>query len=88
MKDKYVDLINQTFDFPVDEFGLNEDKELTFHDIPLMDLVEQYGTPLKFTYLPRISENIKKDSVQFSLLELVSGALTNLKFCAWSLVRM
>ena len=44
MKDKYVDLINQTFDFPVDEFSLNDDKELTFHDIPLMDLVEQYGT--------------------------------------------
>ena len=67
MKDKYVDLINQTFDFPVDEFGLNEDKELTFHDIPLMDLVEQYGTPLKFTYLPRISENIKKARTWFNV---------------------
>jgi arginine decarboxylase len=25
-----------------------------------MKLVEQYGTPLKFTYLPQISNNINK----------------------------
>ena len=67
MKDKYVDLINQTFDFPVDEFTLNEDFELTYQNIPLMDIVEQYGTPLKFTYLPKISENIKKARTWFNV---------------------
>lgn len=33
MKDKYIDLIEQTFDFPQDEFTV-EDNELNFHDIP------------------------------------------------------
>lgn len=59
MKIKYIDLIEQTFHFPQEEFKL-DDMELTFHDIPLMDMVREYGTPLKFTYLPKISENIQK----------------------------
>ncbi len=59
MKTKYLDLIEQTFDFPQDEFKVIED-ELSFHDIPLMDIIKQYGTPLKITYLPKISEQIQK----------------------------
>jgi arginine decarboxylase len=59
MNTKYIDLINQTFDFPQAEFKL-ENKNLQFHDINLMELVEQYGTPLKFTYLPQISNNINR----------------------------
>ncbi len=58
MNTKYIDLIKQTFDFPQEEFR-NENDKLLFHDIDLMKLVEDYGTPLKFTYLPKISENIK-----------------------------
>ena len=34
MNTKYIDLINQTFDFPQEEFKL-EDKTLQFHDIDL-----------------------------------------------------
>ena len=59
MNTKYIDLINQTFDFPQDEFKLAEHK-LRFHDVNLMQLVEQYGAPLKFTYLPQISSNIQR----------------------------
>lgn len=59
MNTKYIDLITQTFYFPQDEFTL-EDKYLQFHGIDLMQLVEDYGTPLKFTYLPQISNNINK----------------------------
>lgn len=59
MNTKYIDLINQTFYFPQDEFKL-EDKHLQFHDIDLMKLVEDYGAPLKFTYLPQISNNIHR----------------------------
>lgn len=59
MNTKYIDLIKQTFDFPQEEFTL-ENKALKFHDIDLMKLVETYGTPLKFTYLPQISNNIKR----------------------------
>ena len=46
MKDKYIDLIEQTFDFPQDEFTV-EDSELNFHDISLMELIKQYGTDRK-----------------------------------------
>ncbi|WP_412987649.1 arginine decarboxylase [Pontimicrobium sp. IMCC45349] len=59
MNTKYVDLINQTFDFPQPEFAL-EGNQLFFHDIDLNKLVEVYGAPLKFTYLPQISNNINK----------------------------
>ena len=59
MKNKYLDLIEQTFEFPQDEFTV-EEGELKFHDIPMMDLIEQYGTPLKITYLPKISSQIQR----------------------------
>ncbi|HEY4652203.1 MAG TPA: arginine decarboxylase, partial [Pontibacter sp.] len=57
--DKYTDLIHQTFDFPTDEFQV-ENNELLFNGIPLMDIIKQYGTPLKLTYLPKISSQIQK----------------------------
>jgi hypothetical protein len=64
MNTKYSDLINQNYYFPQEEFNLNKDN-LQFHDIDLMKLVEQYGTPLKFTYLPQISKNIKRAKTWF-----------------------
>lgn len=59
MNTKYIDLIDQTYYFPTEEFEL-KNKELQFHGIDLMKLVETYGSPLKFSYLPKISENIKR----------------------------
>jgi len=60
MKTKYIDLIEQTFDFPQEEFQLNKKHQLEFHGIDLMELVKTYGGPFKFTYLPKVSENIQK----------------------------
>lgn len=65
MNTKYIDLINQTFDFPQEEFKLSENK-LQFHDVDLMQLVEEYGSPLKFTYLPQISNNIQRAKKWFN----------------------
>lgn len=59
MKTRYIDLIDQTFYFPQEEFKLKGD-QLLFHGIDLMEIAEKYGTPLKFTYLPKISDNIQK----------------------------
>ncbi|WP_299338843.1 arginine decarboxylase [uncultured Psychroserpens sp.] len=59
MNTKYIDLVNQTFDFPQPEFKLKQ-HTLEFHDVNLMHLVEQHGAPLKFTYLPQISNNINR----------------------------
>lgn len=65
MKTKYIDLIDQTYFFPQEEFTLRDDS-LLFHGIDLMQLVEQYGSPLKFMYLPKISENIGKAKQWFA----------------------
>ncbi|TQD40801.1 arginine decarboxylase [Haloflavibacter putidus] len=65
MNTKYIDLIEQTFDFPQEEFQL-QDNQLRFHGIDLMRLIEEYGAPLKFTYLPKISENIQRAKKWFN----------------------
>jgi len=54
---RYIDLIEQTFEFPQVEFKV-QNNELLFHDVPLMDIIKKYGTPLKFTYIPKIGQNI------------------------------
>jgi arginine decarboxylase len=59
MRTKYIDLIDQTFDFPQNEFNL-QDENLFFHGIDLMGLIKKYKTPLKFNYLPQISNNIQR----------------------------
>jgi arginine decarboxylase len=66
MNTKYINLIDQTYYFPQEEFTL-DGENLKFHGIPLMDLVEEYGSPLKFTYLPKISENINKAKEWFKI---------------------
>ena len=59
MKTKYSDLIEQTFDFPTEEFKVTKEGDLIYRDIDLLQLSEKYGTPFRFTYLPKISENIQ-----------------------------
>ena len=64
MKNKYIDLVGQTFDFPQDEFRV-EDGSLIVNDINMMDIVKEYGTPLKITYLPKISSQIQRAKRMF-----------------------
>jgi len=59
VKIHYRDLVEQTFDFPTEEFSLDDNK-LLFHGIPLNEIAEEYGTPLKLTYLPKISQQIQR----------------------------
>lgn len=65
MKTRYKDLIEQTFIFPQEEFKVINNS-LFFHNIDLMKLIKKYGSPLKFTYLPKISENINKTKKWFN----------------------
>ena len=58
MKLQYFDLVDQTFDWPQTEFEIENDA-LRFHGIPMVDVVERYGSPLRITYLPKIGENIR-----------------------------
>ena len=64
MKIKYSELIDQTLYFPTEEFNV-EENALKFHDINLMEVVEKFGTPLKFNYLPKISQNIERAKFWF-----------------------
>lgn len=65
MKNRYVDLIDQSFYFP--SFGFNlVNNNLTFYGIPLMEVIKKYGTPLKLTYLPKIGEQIQKSRKLFA----------------------
>lgn len=59
MKTKYLDFINQSYDFPQEEFQIKEGN-LFFHNIDLSELIKKHGTPLKFAYLPQISNNIQR----------------------------
>jgi arginine decarboxylase len=66
MKNKYKDLIEQTFDFPQEEFTLNKDSNLLFRGLDIMSLIETYETPFRFTYLPVIGEQIEKCRTWFN----------------------
>lgn len=66
MKNKYADLIEQSFEFPNEEFSVIEN-ELHWNNIPLMDVIKQYGTPLRLTYLPSIGDNIQKAKRMFNV---------------------
>ena len=65
MKIKYSELINQTLYFPQEEFNYDSES-LHFHGINLMNVVEQFGTPLKVSYLPKISQNIQRAKKWFA----------------------
>lgn len=80
MKLKYVDLIDQTYEFPQKEFGL-KGASLTFNEVDVMKLVEEYGAPLKFTYLPKISENIQRAKKWFAQAIEKNNYKGNYKYC-------
>lgn len=59
MRNSYNDLIRQSYDFPQEGFDVI-DNILHFNGINMQDIIEQYGTPLKISYLPKISSQIQK----------------------------
>ncbi len=59
MQDRYIDLVDQTYYFPQEGFKV-VNNYLQFHEINLKDLIEEHGTPLKISYLPKISKNINR----------------------------
>ena len=59
MKNSYFDLIEQSFYFPQEGFDL-QNGTLYFHKVSMKYLIQKYGTPFRFIYLPKIGEQIKK----------------------------
>lgn len=60
----YQEFLDLSVGFPQEGFEVIED-ELYFHDLNLMEIIETYGTPLKFTYLPIISKKIQQAKLLF-----------------------
>lgn len=54
----FFELIDTTFDFPQEGFELTEKGTLAFWGMDLMDIIEEFGTPARLFYLPRIEEQI------------------------------
>src|SRR5688572_20788600 len=80
MKNQYIDLITQTFEFPQEGFEVI-DNCLHFNGIPLMDVIEQYGTPLKISYLPKISSQIQKAKRFFNVAMAKADYKGNYTYC-------
>ena len=59
MNNTYADLVQQTFNFPQEDFKV-KDGYLQFNGQDIKALIDKYGTPLKLTYLPKIGMQIKK----------------------------
>ncbi len=51
MNNTYESLVQQTFNFPQEGFKL-VNEHLEYNDVDVKALIDKYGTPLKFSYLP------------------------------------
>ena len=60
----FHEFLGQSYDFPPEGFHVLDD-ELYFHGVNMMELIETYKTPLRFTYLPIISEKIRRGRKYF-----------------------
>jgi len=58
MKNRYKELIEQTYYFPQEGFDLH-DGTLHFNGIDLKKIIDTYGTPFRINYLPKIREQIQ-----------------------------
>lgn len=65
VESSYLDLVNQTFHFPQEDFKVEEDG-LMYNDVAIKQLIEKYGTPLKISYLPKIGMQINKAKRMFA----------------------
>lgn len=80
IKNRYFDLIDQTFYFPQEGFDIEEGC-LVFNGVPLKYLIEKYGTPLKLTYLPKIGTQVKKAKNMFNKARKTLGYHGEYKYC-------
>lgn len=77
---RYSELIDQTFQFPQEDF-YTEEGELYFHGIPIMDIIKQYGTPLKLSYLPQISNQIQRAKTWFKVAMAKANYRGTYEYC-------
>lgn len=64
MNDTYFDLQKENLKSSP-EYQVDDQGNLSFHGVSIHNLVKQYGTPLKITYLPKISSQIQQAKTMF-----------------------
>src|SRR6185312_12390778 len=65
MTNSYMDLVQQTFNFPQEGFEV-KNEYLQYSGVDLKALIDKYGTPLKLTFLPKIKMQIQKAKTMFA----------------------
>lgn len=76
----YLNFLSQSFEFPPEGFEVIED-ELYFHNLNLMELIETYKTPLRFTYLPIITKKIQEARLNFQRAILKTNYNGSYTYC-------
>jgi arginine decarboxylase len=76
----YSEFLDLSVGFPQEGFEVIDD-ELYFHDINLMELVETYGTPMRFTFLPIISKKIRQAKLYFQNAMLRANYRGSYTYC-------
>src|SRR5690606_27712502 len=76
----YQEFLDLSVGFPQDGFEVIDD-ELYFHDLNLMEMIETYGTPLRFTYLPIVSKKIQQAKILFQTAILKNDYRGTYKYC-------
>ena len=80
MNQSYQELINQNYNFPQKSFEL-KDSYLSFNNIPLKKIINKYGTPLRITYLPKITEQIERSKTWFEKAFRKHNYQGNYEYC-------
>ena len=76
----YAEFLDLSVGFPQEGFEIIDD-ELYFHDLNLMEMIETYGTPLRFNYLPIISKKIQQAKLLFQTAIVNNKYLGGYKYC-------
>ena len=76
----YREFLDQSVGFPQEGFELIED-DLFFHGINLMEVIETYGTPLRFTFMPLISKKIQQAKMYFNRAMINNDYKGNYTYC-------
>ena len=78
MTNSYLDLVQQTFNFPQEGFEV-KDGYLQFNGVDVKALIDKYGTPLKLSYLPKIGMQIKKAKQMFAAADYVQHLIVSIQ---------
>src|ERR1700709_453333 len=76
----YQEFLDLSVGFPQDGFEIIDD-ELYFQDLNLMEMIETYGTPLRFTYLPMITKKIQQSKLLFQQAIIKNNYRGSYKYC-------